>query len=71
MNMKQRFTSFIILALLAIASWAGPVNLEQAKGKAAKFMKELNGSIISPADAPEYAPARTIRGANTNTSTPA
>ena len=71
MNMKQRFTSFIILALLAIASWAGPVNLEQAKGKAAKFMKKLNGSIISPANAPEYAPARTIRGANTNTSTPA
>lgn len=70
--MKQRFTSFLLLLALSCAfAFAGPVTLEQAKGKAAKFMKELNGSVLQASETPEYAPARTIRGVKTNTETPA
>ena len=69
--MKQRFTSFLLMTLLCVMAFAGPVGLEQAKGKAAKFFMELNGSTISASATPEYAPARSINGIKTGEETPA
>lgn len=69
--MKHRFTSFLLMVLFSAMAFAGPVDLEKAKGKAAKFMLELNGSVISHDQSPEYAPARTIKGVRTAEQTPA
>lgn len=69
--MKQRFTSLFILTLVCAMVWAGPVGLEQARGKAAKFFKEQNRGAKLATDTPEYAPARTIRGVMSKTETPA
>ena len=35
------------MVLTSTIAFAGPVDLEQAKGKAARFMKELNDSRIA------------------------
>ena len=69
--MKQRFTLIILHLLLSCVAFAGPVDLEQAKGKAAKFMKMLGNDAPLVIDAPAYAPARTIRGIQTSNPTPA
>lgn len=65
--MKNLFTSlgrikYLAVAVAALASqsltsWAGPVDLEQARGKAAAFMKEHHGGARLESEAPAYAPA--------------
>ena len=69
--MKQRFTLFLLTLLSLTIAFAGPVDLERARGKAMKFMKEHNNGAILLSDEPEYAPARSIKGVPTNESTPA
>lgn len=60
--MKKRF-AFIFAALLVCAfSYAGPVDLEVARGKAARFLKDLNGGTILATGQAEYAPARSVKG---------
>ena len=50
---------------------AGPIGLEQARGKAAKFMKERIGGAVLANEIPEYAPARSLKGATAPDETPA
>lgn len=69
--MKRRFFSLLLVVLTSTIAFAGPVDLEQAKGKAARFMKELNGSRISADAGAEYAPARSVKGKRTKTDVPA
>ncbi|MDE5560367.1 MAG: C10 family peptidase, partial [Bacteroidaceae bacterium] len=69
--MKQKITLLLFLTLSCIMSWAGPVDLEQARGKAAKFLKELNENARLATETPEYAPARSIKGVQTANTTPA
>lgn len=69
--MKQRFTLFLLTLLSFTIAFAGPVDLERARGKAIKFMKEHNNGAILLSDEPEYAPARSIKGVPTDESTPA
>ncbi len=45
------------LASPSLSAWAGPVDLEQARGKAASFMKEHNRGARLESSAPAYAPA--------------
>ena len=61
--MKQRFSLFFVLTLCCLVAWAGPVGLESARGKAAKFMFEHNSGARLASDSPVYAPARKARGA--------
>lgn len=70
-NMKQRFTSFLLMVLSCAIIYAGPVGLEQARAKAAKFMKGQNGGTVTLSETPEYAPARSIKGVPTDVSSPA
>ena len=35
--MKQRFTLFLLMVLSCAITFAGPVDIEQARAKAAKF----------------------------------
>lgn len=69
--MKQRFTLLLLTLLSITVAFAGPIGLEQARGKAIKFMKEHNNGAILLAEEPEYAPARSIKGVPTDESTPA
>lgn len=69
--MKRRLISLLLVAFSFVIAFAGPVDLEQAKGKAARFMKELNGSRIAPDAGAEYAPARFVKGVGTKTDVPA
>lgn len=69
--MKQKLTTTLILAFICATTWAGPVGLEQAKGKAAKFFKEQNRGAKLATDTPEYAPARRIRGIESEDKAPA
>lgn len=69
--MKQRFTLFLLMVLSCAITFAGPVDIEQARAKAAKFLKEQHGSSIVLTETPEYAPARSIKGVATNSDTPA
>lgn len=69
--MKQRLPLILLHLFLCCAVFAGPVDLEQAKGKAAKFMKMLGNDAQLVTDVPAYAPARTIRGVQTDNETPA
>ena len=69
--MKRRFFSLLLVVLTSTIAFAGPVDLEQAKGKAARFMKELNGSRIAADAGAEYAPARSVKGKRTKTDVPA
>lgn len=69
--MRHRFASLLLMMLWCIIVVAGPVGLEQARGRAAKFMKTLNGSSLLPVERPEYAPARSINGTAPSADTPA
>lgn len=69
--MKQRFTLFLSMAMACSFALAGPIGLEQARGKAAKFMKERIGGAVLANEIPEYAPARSLKGAKTPNETPA
>lgn len=60
--MKQRFSLFFVMTLCCVMAWAGPVGLESARGKAAKFMFERNSGARLASDTPAYAPARKARG---------
>lgn len=52
-------------------AFAGPVDLEQARAKAAKFMKKQSNGTVVLSETPEYAPARSIKGVPTDVKTPA
>lgn len=69
--MKQRFTLFLSMAMACSFALAGPIGLEQARGKAAKFMKERIGGAVLANEIPEYAPARSLKGATAPDETPA
>lgn len=69
--MRQRFTLFLLMALSCAITFAGPVDLEMARTKAAKFLKAQHGSSIVLTETPEYAPARSIKGVATSSDTPA
>lgn len=69
--MKQRFTLLLLALLSFTIAFADPIGLELARGKAAKFMKERNNGAVLASEEPEYAPARTIRGVQTQESDPA
>ena len=69
--MKQRFTLFLLMVLSYTIAFAGPVDLEQARAKAAKFMKKQSCGTVVLFETPEYAPARSIKGVATNSDTPA
>ena len=69
--MKQRFTLFLLMVLSYTIAFAGPVDLEQARAKAAKFMKKQSNGTVVLSETPEYAPARSIKGVPTDVKTPA
>lgn len=69
--MRQRFTTFLLMVLSCAIIYAGPVGLEQARAKAAKFMKGQNGGTVTLSETPEYAPARSIKGVPTDVKSPA
>ena len=60
--MKRRITFFITATLICSIAFAGPVSLEEARGKAARFLLELNGSTVATTAQAEYAPARSVKG---------
>lgn len=45
--MKHRITFLFAVILICSSAFAGPVDLEEARGKAARFLKELNGSTVA------------------------
>ena len=60
--MKHRITFLITAILICSIAFAGPVSLEEARGKAARFLLELNGSSVATTAQAEYAPARSVKG---------
>ncbi len=69
--MKQRFTLLLLTLLTFTVTFAGPVDLEQARGKAAKFMRDYNNGAQLASEEPEYAPARSVRGTQIKDADPA
>lgn len=54
--MKFLAMALSTFSILSSAAWAGPVDLEQARGKAAAFIKEHHGGARLESDTPAYAP---------------
>ena len=69
--MKYRITFLLATILICLSTFAGPVDLEEARGKAAKFLRELNGSTVATTASAEYAPARSIKGKMSGSDVPA
>ena len=69
--MKQRIAFLFATLLISSFAFAGPVDLEMARGKAARFLREINGGRILASSQAEYAPARSIKGKMVSSDVPA
>lgn len=69
--MKHKITFLFAVILICSSAFAGPVDLEEARGKAARFLKELNGSTIAATTQSEYASARLVKGKVSGSDAPA
>ena len=67
--MIKKFTLSLLISLCCLFAFAGPVGLEQAKGKAAKFLFERGVQLLT--EEPAYAPARLAPGVAAPETTPA
>jgi hypothetical protein len=68
-NMIKKITLSLLISLCCLFAFAGPVGLEQAKGKAAKFLFERGVQLLT--EEPAYAPARLAPGVAAPETTPA